>query len=425
MASLALLGGKKLVEERLGKPWPIVEDLDRKLVAETLDSGKWFRHSPERSQSKVFQFEQAFAKFQDATYAVATTNGTTALECALKAVGVEAGDEVLVSTITFIASVTSILLVNAIPVFVDVDPTNWNISPAACEAAITPKTKAIMAVDHAGIPCDMDALNALREKHGVTIISDCAHAHGSQWKGRGVGALGQIGAFSFQQGKTLSTGEGGMVMTNDPELAQSAGSVHDFGRREGGGFYRHYRLASNLRMHEMQGALGLAQLTRLESQVKHREAQIAHLEAGMKQIDGIEALARDPRVTRFSFYYYPFRINSEKFDGVSRDTFLAALGAEGVGCWTGHIQPLWKQPMFTEGHFGKTGCPMTCPFHGEKPDYSKVHLPVAERIATEGCAFSHAMFLGPQSDMDKIIEAMRKVRSHTDELLKHQKEHAT
>jgi len=152
MASLALLGGKKLVEERLGKPWPIVEDLDRKLVAETLDSRKWFRHSPEKSQSKVFQFEQAFAKFQDAKYAVATTNGTTALECALKAAGIEAGDEVLVSTITFIASVTSILLVNAIPVFVDVDPSNWNISPAACEAAITPKTKAIMAVDHAGIP---------------------------------------------------------------------------------------------------------------------------------------------------------------------------------------------------------------------------------------------------------------------------------
>ena len=423
MASLALMGGKRLVEERLGKRWPIIEDLDRKLVAETLDSGKWFRHSPEKSQSKVFQFEQAFAKFQDAEYAVATTNGTTALECALKAAGVEAGDEVLVSTITFIASVTSILLVNAIPVFVDVDPKNWNISPAACEAAITPRTKAIMAVDHAGIPCDMDALNALHDKYGVTIISDCAHAHGSQWKGKGVGALGQIGAFSFQQGKTLSTGEGGMVMTNDSDLAQDAGSVHDFGRREGQGFYSHYRLASNLRMHEMQGALGLAQLTRLESQVKHREAQIAHLEAGMKEIDGVEPLERDPRVTRFSFYYYPFRFVSEKFDGVRRDTFLAALGAEGVGCWTGHVQPLWQQPLFTEGHFGRTGCPVTCPFHGEKLDYSKVHLPEAERIgANEACAFSHAMFLGPRADMDKVLDAMRKVRSHTDELLKHERE---
>ena len=417
MATLALLGGEKLVKERLGKPWPIIEDRDRQLVMEALDSGKWFRHSPEKSQSKVFQFEQAFAESQNAEYAVATTNGTTALECALKAAGVESGDEVLVSTITFIASVTSILLVNAIPVFVDVDAKSWNISPAACEAAITPRTKAIMAVDHAGVPCDMDALNALHDKHGVTILSDCAHAHGSQWKGKGVGALGQIGAFSFQQGKTLTTGEGGMVLTNDPELALNAGSVHDFGRLPGEGFYRHHRLASNLRMTEMQGGLGLAQLSRLQSQITHREAQIAHLEAGMRQIDGIEPLERDPRITRFSFYYYPFRFVPEKFDGVCRDTFLSALSAEGVGCWTGHVQPLWKQPLFTEGHFGRTGCPLTCSFHGEKPDYSKVHLPEAERIgATEACVISHGLFLGPRSDMDKMLDAMRKIRANTDEL---------
>lgn len=422
MASLALGGGEKLVKEPLGRSWPIVEDVDRQLVMEALESGKWCRLGG-GSPSKVTRFEETFAAFQDAEYGVAVTNGTTALECALKAVGVEAGDEVLVSTITFIASITAILLVNAIPVFVDVDPANWNISPAAAEAAITPKTRAIMAVDHAGVPCDMDALGALHDKYGLAIVSDCAHSHGSQWRGKGTGALGQIGGFSFQQGKTLTTGEGGMVLTNDPELAKWAGSIHDFGRLPGEPLYRHHRPASNLRMTELQGALGLAQLSRFEAQITHREAQIAYLEEGFKDIEGIEPLVRDPRVTRFSFYYYPLRFLPERFDGVHRNTFLRALGAEGVPCWTGHVDMLWKQPMFTEHHFGRTGCPVTCPFHGEAPDYAKVHLPEAERIGdTEACGLPHALFLGPRSDMDRVLDAIAKLRANTDELRRWERE---
>ena len=151
-------------------------------------------------------------------------NGTVALEAALRAVGVEAGDEVIVPAVTFVATASAVLQANAIPIFVDCDPRNYTIDPAAVEAAITPQTRAVMPVDYGGMPCDMDALQAIATKHDIAIVSDCAHSHGSQWKGVGTGAIGDCGGFSFQMGKTLTTGEGGMVLTNREEVAQHASS---------------------------------------------------------------------------------------------------------------------------------------------------------------------------------------------------------
>ena len=420
MAELALQGGDPAVKQPLGKKWPIWGDTERQLLNEVLDSGKWWRGGYDNpAESKVGQFEEAFARVQDAKYAVAVTNGTTALECAYKAAGVEAGDEVIVPAITFVATSTAVLQVGAVPVFVDVDPRTYTIDPQAVEAAITPKTRCIAPVDYGGMPSDYDALIAIGQRHGIPIVSDCAHAHGSQWKGRGVGALTELGTFSFQAFKTLTTGEGGMVMTNDQDLAERAYSYHHIGRIKGRPFYEHHVPASNLRMTEWQGAIGLAQLTRFLDQTETRERNSKHLAAGLQRLHdqgiGVAPLYRDPRVTRWGFYMWHFKFLPERWDGITRDQFLRAMRAEGVPCSTGHTQPLYQNPLFLDAEhaFGRTGFPVRGEPYGSTMDYTAVRCPETERIfKTEAVTLGHALFLGPESDMDAILSAIQKVWEH-------------
>jgi len=427
MAELAINGGTPAVTQPLGKRWPIWGEEEQRLLMEVLESGKWWRGAyDDQAQSKVGQFETAFARLQDAQYAVAVTNGTAALECAYKAAGVEAGDEVIVPAITFVATATAVLQVGAVPVFVDVDPRTYTVDPAAVEAAITERTRCIAPVDYGGMPCDYDALIAIGRRHGLPIVADCAHAHGSQWKGRGVGALTELGTFSFQMGKTLTCGEGGMVLTNDERLAERAYSYHHIGRIKGRPFYEHHVPASNLRMTEWQGAIGLAQLSRFEEQTSTRERNSRYLAAGLARLNregvGVAPLERDKRVTRWGFYMWHFKFLPERWDGVTRDQLLRALRAEGVPCGTGHTQPLYKNPLFLDAEhaFGRTGFPVrSAPYtqRGGAMDYAKVVCPQTERIyATEAVVLGHALFLGPQSDMDAILGAIEKLWRHRHEL---------
>ena len=327
----------------------------------------------------------------------------SALQCALKAVGVNAGAEVIVPALTFVATATSVVLVNAVPVMVDIDPLTYNISPEAIEAAITPRTRAIIPVHNGGYPADMDAIMEIADKHGLWVIEDCAHAHGSQWRGKGVGSIGHLGTFSFQIGKTLTCGEGGMVLTNDETLAENAARFANV----------------NMRMTNLQAALLLCQLERFDAQVKTRERNTAHLVAGMKAINGLDPIPRDDRVTRWCFYYWDFRYIPDEFDGVPRSRFLEGLGAEGVPCGVGaHGQPIYREGPFADiDFFDQLGCARQGSLYEGEIDYSKVHCPNAERVyAEEVCSFSHAMFLGGVDDMDCILEAFHKLRENTDEL---------
>jgi len=422
MVKLAVNGGEPTVKRPLGKPWPIFDEREEKALLEVLRSGKWWRGAYEKAEeSKVGQFEDAFAAYQNAKYGVAVTNGTQALECALKAAGVGPGDDVIVPALTFVASATAVALVNAVPVIVDVDPATYNIAPDAIEEAITGKTKAIMPVHNGGYPADMDRIMEISAKHDLIVVEDCAHAHGSEWKGRRVGSIGHLGAFSFQMGKTLTCGEGGIVLTNDPALAEKAYSFMHIGRMSGRPFYEFHRIASNLRMTEFQGALLLTQLSRLDEQVETRERNATYLAKGLEEIDGVKPIKRDPRVTRWSFYYWNFKYHEEEFDGVPRDKFLEALRAEGVPCSVGaHGAPIYHNPLFQRMDFGPTGCPIKCSFYGREIDYSKVYCPEAERIYQhEAASFSHRMFLGGIDDMDLVLEAVRKIRENTDELRQH------
>ena len=397
MGKLALNGGEPVVKGTLGKPWPIFDQKEEKALLEILHSGQWNR------RDKVDEVGEAFAAYQDAKHGIPLANGTVALQCALKAVGVNAGDEVIVPALTFVATATSVVLVNAVPVIVDIDPLTYNISTEAIEAAITPKTRAIIPVHNGGYPADMDAIMEIADRHDLSVIEDCAHAHGSQWRGKGVGSIGHLGTFSFQIGKTLTCGEGGMVLTNDETLAENAARFANL----------------NMRMTNLQAALLLSQLERFDTQVEIRERNTAHLVAGMKAIKGIDPIPRDNRVTRWCFYYWDFRYSPDQFDGVPRNRFLEGLQAEGVPCGVGaHGQPIYREGPFADMNlFDQLGCARKGSLYEGEIDYSKVYCPNAEKVyAEEVCSFSHALFLGDLGDMDCILEAFHKLRENTDEL---------
>ena len=410
MVQLAINGGAKIINRPLGKKWPIFDEREEQAVLEVLHSGIWWRGGYRgEEQGKVSTLENTFAAYQDAQYGVAVTNGTTALECALKATGVGVGDEVIVPALTFVASATAIALVNGIPVFVDVDPTTFNIDPDALEAAITARTKAAVVVHNGGYPADMDRIHAIAQARGITIIEDAAHAHGSEWRGKRVGALSGLGTFSFQAFKALTAGEGGMVITNDQELAEKAFSFHNIGRIPGRPFYEFHRLASNLRMTEWQAAILLAQLSRFDEQVATRERNARYLARGLQEIEGVAPIQRDERVTRWSFYYWNFLYDQAAFDGVPRDRFLDAVRAEGAPVNVGaHGRPIYHNPIF-ETMSSIAGVPV---------DFREVDCPQAEHIyANVALSLPHAAFLGEQEDMDLILAAIRKVRANVSELL--------
>ena len=417
MSKLAVKGGTPVAPGGLEKNWPIFSYEERKALLEVLESGKWWRGAyKDQSESKVGQFETEFCKYLGVKYGVAVTNGTAAIELALKAAGVEAGDEVIVPAVTFIATATAVLAVNAVPIFVDIDPETYQIDPEKIEEAITDKTKAIVPVHYGGYPADMDRIMEIAEDHDLIVVEDCAEAHGSEWRGKKVGGIGHLGTFSFQMGKPLTCGEGGFVSTNDEELAKKCFSYHNIGRVQGRPFYEHHIPAWNLRMTEFQGAILLCQLKRLPEQTEKRYVNGEYLAGELEKIGGIRALKRDPRVTKRGYYFYLMRYNEEEFGGVSRDMFLEALRAEGIPAGTAHNQPLYKNPVFVEMRFGRTGCPVRCPLYGKAIDYTAFHCPVAERVYEKEIVALGKDFLLSRDQVDLVLEAIRKIKENIAEL---------
>ena len=227
MTRLAIFGGEPVRKEPFAL-WPQFDEREKAALIEVLESGVWGGYSP-----KVAEFEQAFADFHEAKYGVTAANGTVTLEAALNAAGIRAGDEVIVPPISFIATATAVLRVGAVPVFADIDESTYNLDPARAREAVTGRTRAIIPVHFAGQPADMDALIELAERRDLVVIEDCAHAHGATWRGRRVGGFGAFGSFSFQASKNMTGGEGGILITNDGELAEASRSVCNQGRRTG------------------------------------------------------------------------------------------------------------------------------------------------------------------------------------------------
>lgn len=427
MAKLALHGGSP-VRQRPFPSWPVWDEREENALLNVLRSGKWWRFSygvgvelrePETGdRSRVVEFQEAFARHHQAKFGLACANGTAAIEVLLKALGVGPGDEVIVPAYTYMATASAVLQVNAVPVFVDIDPDTYNIDPKKVEAAITARTRAMIPVHFAGQPADMDALIQIGHKHRIFVVEDAAHAHGSEWKGSKIGALADGGTFSFQASKNMTAGEGGLITTNDSKIAALCDSFLWAGRQVGRPWYEHYRLGWNYRITEFQAAILQQQLLRLEEQNSRRSQNADWLSRRLAKIDGVSPLKVDPRATRHSYHIYIFRYSQQAFGGLSRAQFLRALAAEGIPCMGGYSHALYRNPMFVNKNFYPRGCPLTCGHYGEDVDFGKYGelCPTAERAcATEAIWLEHRLLLGTREDVDDIADAVEKIRSNAGE----------
>lgn len=402
MARLAINGGAP-VRKKDFPLWPIVDKSDEENLLRALRSRRWGLGG-----GMISKFEAKFAEFCDAKYAVAVPNGTAALEVALRGVGVKAGDEVIIPPYTFIATASAVLTVNAVPVFVDIEADTYLLDPDKIEAAITPRTAAIIPVHIAGLPCDMDRIMRIARKHKLAVIEDACQAHGAEWKGRPVGAIGNAGCFSFQSSKNLSSGEGGVCVTDDRRTHERMWSLHNCGRVPEGAFYEHHLLGWNMRMTEFQAALLLSQMRRLPAQMKRRDQNGAYLTELLNQIEGIKPQKWTKGTTRHAYHLYMFRYDKRAFRGVPRRRFIEALTAEGVGCSAGYV-PLYRERIFVVD-------PAVDVFAG-KVDYSKVRCPVCERACTEESVWLYQrLLLGSKRDMEDIAKAIGKIQENADEL---------
>ena len=331
--TLAIKGGTPVRTEPFTK-WPPVSESAARAVSDAVESGVW----GDVDGPRKLQFEQEFAAFHDSEFALGVSNGTVSLQIALAALGVHSGDEVIVPAYTFLATATAALAVNGTPIFVDVDADTATMDPNAVEAAITARTKAIIPVHYGGQPADMDALLEISKRTGIPIIEDAAQAHGARWNGRAVGSMGAFGSFSFQNSKNMTSGEGGALTMNDSALADRAWSLHNCGRVRGGEWYGHTLNGGNHRLTELQAALLLDQLERVDELMDTRTANAKVLGGALASIPGLEPLKTDSRVTRHGYHLYCIHFNEEAF-GIPREVFLSALRAEGIPAFPGYGTP--------------------------------------------------------------------------------------
>ncbi len=398
----AILGGPP-VRSQSWPEWPQHGEAERKLLASTLDSGRW---SSARGDLAA-EFANEFAAFQGARHGLAVANGSCSLEVALAACGIGAGDEVLVPGLTFVTTAISVLAVNAIPVLVDVEPDSLCLDVGAAEAAITDRTRAVIPVHLAGRPCDLDSLGDLCERHGLTMIEDCAHAHGSRWRERGVGSFGSFGSFSFQEGKLITAGEGGALTTDDEELRARAWSYVHCGRVEGGHRYEHVSYGTNLRMTEWQGAVLQAQLHRLPEQNRVREERAELLDAELTKVPGLRPQSGDARISSRGRYGYVFHYDPAEFSGLPVIGLVAALRHEGI--LAGESYPsLNTLRVLREGRFAQR-----LPAGAPRLDYASVRLPHAEHAADHTVWLDHRMLLAEPDGVFDIVRALARIRERS------------
>lgn len=403
MSELALFGGSKSKTKPFPL-WPQYDENERQALNEVLESRVWWR----TPGTKTLEFEKAFAAYHGARHGIAVTNGTAALEVAMAALNIGPGDEVIVPDFTFVATASAVLFANALPVMVDVDPESHCLDPVLTEAAITSKTKAIIAVHMGGHPADLDALSELARRHGIHLIEDSAHAHGSEWRGKKIGTFGTAATFSFQSSKLMTAGEGGIIISSDDAFERQARSVHDCGRMPGEWFYSHFIYGSNYRLSEWQGAILNVQLGRLAGQTLHRHRNGRLLDKLFTTIQGITPQKCDPRCTRNGQYAYIFHFDSKHFAGITTENFISALNAEGIPTQASY-PPLHDLDCFRSGEYRKclSGAQAT-----EKHDFLQQRFPHTQRAAWETVWIPQFALLGDDQDMHEIADAIRKIQQN-------------
>ena len=413
MSNLALFGGAPMVPQgKQWATWPVSTAADAKLVARITESNRWSYDGPYE-----WQFAEAFTQYQGGKFGLCCANGTVGIQLALEALGVGAHDEVIVPGMTWQATAAACVDVNAIPILVDVEPDTWNLDLDAVEAAITKKTKAIIVVHLYGCMTDVTKLVKLAKKHKLFLIEDCAHQHGSFWKGQGVGTFGDVSSWSFQESKVLSSGEGGFNMCKTKEMFYKLYSLRNCGRPYEAdppvfGLTKPAKMetalqSGNYRLTEWQAALLLGGLSRLDKQVKQRDANALYLNEKLAQIPGLAPMRRRKEVTQQSYFNFAFRIDPKELK-VSNQQFCAALNAElGTGdAFEPPYDPLNRCDLFK---------PRTKMRHKLNPGYWKeinqrrFKLPVCTEATTKsGVTVHHSLLMNKRSDMDLLAKTVQK-----------------
>lgn len=403
---LALLGGTP-IRTRPFRSWPIFGKPEERRLIRALRSGHWGR----LQGREVDEFEARFASLHGCRHGIAVANGTVSLRIALIAAGIGAEEEVIVPPYTFFSTASAVIEANAVPVFADIQLDTFNLDPASVEAVITRRTRAIIPVHFAGQPADMKALMALSRRRGLVVIEDAAHAHGSIYRKRPAGSLGDLASFSFQSSKNLTSGEGGIITTNSAALAEACRSMQNCGRIPGGLWYEHHVISGNYRLGELQGALLNAQLERLEAQTQLRDRNGRYLASRLSEFPGLYPQKRSADCTRHSYHLFMMRLDRAEY-GAPRPAVLKALEAEGIPCSAGYGLSLPQQPMFRHKAFG--------PFLGRARaglNFRSVRCPNSELMCREqGLWLEQSLFLGSRSDMNDIASAFEKIYENREAL---------
>lgn len=394
LPELASRGGRPVRERFLPLAIPAISEREKQLVLETLDSG-WVT-----TGHRSLELAAGVAKLAGAKHGIAVNSATGALHLALVALGVGPGDEVVTSTYTFVACVNVIEHVGARPVLVDIEPDTLCLSPAAVEAAITPRTRAILTVDYGGHPCDYERLLPIAERAGIPIVEDAAHALGAAWRGRPVGSFAKVTAFSFYATKNLTTGEGGAAVTNDDALAERLGllSLHGMNRDAwkrytdtGSWYYEVTAPGFKYNLSDVLAAIGVGQLERFDELQRLRREHVARYDAGLAGLDAVRRPATRPDVTH-AWHLYPIALELDRLT-IDRARFIQELRAEGIGTSV-HFIPIHRHPHFRDSLRLDAG-----------------RFPVAERAYER--AISLPLFPGlTPSDVDDVCTAVRKIAGH-------------
>jgi perosamine synthetase len=394
--------------------WPKWLESWEPAVINVLRSGNWYRGDG----GHVTEFEAGYAKLLGARRCLATASGTTALLVSLHVMDVDAGDEVIVSPYTFIATYNAILINKALPVFADTDPATLTINPASIESRITDRTRAILPVHIYGMPCDMDPINAIARKHKLAVIEDACQAWLAEYKGRKCGTLGDLGCFSFQNSKHIPCGEGGAVTGNSDELMDRCQAFHNVGRGTGTfkGAKPFFTRGSNYRMQHFQAVMLMQQFDKLVQETERRRENADYLSAQLRQIPGIQP-AKLPENSRAVWHLYPFRYDAEQFHGLSRDQFLKALKAEGVPCSGGYHEQyfdgLLDEAMNSRGFKRLFSAERLKAWRDSFND-----LKGNRKVCATTVAMTQNLLLAERRDMDHIVEAVRKIHTHSEALAK-------
>ncbi len=437
----AILGGIPVrpKDKRLGASWPIYDDTDVQMYLEAYKSNRWSEYSNSEKE-RVVQFEKMYAELMGVNYCSATNAGTCALDAAQRALDIGPGDEVITQTNTFIATAQTTFNLYALPIFIDSDPETFMINADLIEERITEHTRAILPVHIGGAAADMDKIMAIAKKHNLVVIEDACQAHMGEWRNKKLGAIGNLGCFSFQAGKSLTSGEGGAVIGDDEYLMAKAEAYRNNGRDPRGGGQRGEAqrgqgqrgqsqrgqtqrrdcvgIGSNFRMTPFQAAVVMGQLRRLEEQSTLRDENSSHIEKLLEGIKGVRPTKKYPGQTRRAYYEYQMIYDKEYFNGLPKAKFCDAMSAEGISIGRNGIDSSLHLNPFIEAYLNLRGFQNI--FSKERLDkYRKANLcPVNERIGKEtGLNFGQTAFLGTKKDMEDIVEAIVKIQKNSSKLL--------